>query len=464
MESFDVIIIGAGPGGYVLALDVARKGLSCALIEEGSTLGGTCLNVGCIPSKALLESSQLFTRLQKDGVHHGIEATELSFNLQTMMKRKNEVVKRLTTGIDVLMKTRQVEVIHGRGSLVEPGVVSIQGPKTRRIHAPKIVLATGSVPVEIPLLPFDGKKIVDSTQALSFEKVPQRLAVVGGGAVGLELGSVWSRLGSQVTILEALNHIVPSADEDASKALAKALRSQGMTIRTGCRVVGSQVHNKGVKLALDGQKGQDELAVDCVLVAVGRIPNTASVLGTLQQQITMDGKKIAVNASMETSVSGIYALGDLIHGPMLAHKAEEDALILSAHLTGETTPPWGGPLPAVVYTHPELAWAGSTERELQEQNRPFKVAKFPFAANGRALAQGEHEGFVKLLSSPEDERLLGACIFGPGASELIAEAVSVMAFGGCAEDIALTVHAHPTLSETLREAALEQAGRPLHRG
>ena len=464
MESFDLIVVGAGPGGYVLALDAARKGLSCALIEERPTLGGTCLNVGCIPSKALLESSQLFHRLQNDGTHHGIEATELSINLDAMMARKDEVVKRLTTGIDALMKKRQVEVIHGTGHLVEPGVVTVQSQQKRTLQAPKIVLATGSLPVEIPILPFDGKRIVDSTQALSFTKVPKRLAVVGGGAVGLELGSVWSRLGSQVTILEALDRIVPSADEDASKALSKSLQSQGITIRTGCRVLGSQVHSRGVKLALEEQEKKEELAVDCVLVAVGRIPNTASVLGTLDQQITMDGKKIAVNASMETSVPGIYAIGDLIHGPMLAHKAEEDALILSAHLSGETTPPWGGPLPAVVYTHPELAWVGSTEHELQKQGRPFKVAQFPFAANGRALAQGEHEGFVKLLSSPEDERLLGACILGPGASELIAEVVSVMAFGGCAEDIAFTVHAHPTLSETLREAALEQAGRPLHRG
>ena len=477
-RKFDVVVIGGGPGGYALALDCGRRGLRTVVVEERKDMGGTCLNVGCIPSKALLESSELFYRIRHDAAGHGIlldqSAPGPELNLKTMMARKQSVVERLTGGVASLMKARNVEVLHGRGLLTGPGEVSFTAAENDlpdlKLTSSRIILATGSRPASLPHLPFDGKRILDSTDALSLEKVPGSMAVIGAGAVGLELGSIWSRLGTDVTVIEAMDQILPGCDLQAARSLTKALKNQGMKILTGALVESAQVSSRKVKLEVGtGNRRTDNatpgiLSVDKVLVAVGRRANLDSALGAgIDPARTSDGRFFIVDENFTTSIPGVYAIGDLSGNPMLAHKAEEEALALAAILAGEAKPPWGGPVPAIVYTEPELAWAGESEESLKAAGRKYIKGQFPFAANGRALASGSADGFVKLLSSPDDSRLLGAVIVGRGASELISEAVTVMAMGGCADDIALTVHGHPTQSEAVREAALALSGRPLHR-
>ena len=468
---YDVIVIGAGPAGYVTALECGRRGMKTALVDDKEALGGTCLNIGCIPSKALLESSEMYFRLVDRGGEHGIVLGEKGVRLDigAMMARKDAVVGKLTGGIAALMKARKVEVIRGLGRVETGGTVRVEavqgssggGAGGRLLSAPRIVLAAGSRPTELPILPFDGKRVIDSTGALALDRVPKSLAVIGGGAVGLELGSVWSRLGAKVTVIEALDRIVPGADTQVSRALAAALKGQGLEIRTGVRLEGAEVGSRRVKLMLSGD---ESLSVERVLAAVGRRAELDSPLGAgVVPKRSGDGRFFAVDENFATSVEGLYAVGDVAGGPMLAHKAEEDGMILAAHLAGEARPPWGGPVPGIVYTEPEAAWAGESEDSLKAAGKGFAKGVFPFAANGRALASDAAEGFVKLLSTPGDGRLLGASIVGRGASELIMQAVSVMAMGGSAEDIALTVHGHPTLSEAGREAALALIGRPLHR-
>ena len=481
---YDVIVIGAGPAGYVTALECGRRGMKTALVDDKEALGGTCLNIGCIPSKALLESSEMYFRLVDRGGEHGIVLGEKGVRLDigAMMARKDAVVGKLTGGIAALMKARKVEVIRGLGRVEAGGTVRVEavegssggagggrggdagsggGAGGRLLSAPRIVLAAGSRPTELPILPFDGKRVIDSTGALALDRVPKSLAVIGGGAVGLELGSVWGRLGAKVTVIEALDRIVPGADTQVSRALAAALKGQGLEIRTGVRLEGAEVGSRRVKLMLSGD---ESLSVERVLAAVGRRAELDSPLGAgVVPKRSGDGRFFAVDENFATSVEGLYAVGDVAGGPMLAHKAEEDGMILAAHLAGEARPPWGGPVPGIVYTEPEAAWAGESEDSLKAAGKGFVKGVFPFAANGRALASDAAEGFVKLLSTPGDGRLLGASIVGRGASELIMQAVSVMAMGGSAEDIALTVHGHPTLSEAAREAALALIGRPLHR-
>ena len=469
----DVIVIGGGPGGYVLALECARRGMKTALVDEGEALGGTCLNVGCIPSKALLESSELYYRMRNETGIHGIELDEGALNLdvKAMMNRKSAVVAKLTGGIASLMKARQVEVIKGKGTVSGPDMVKVGA--SRELKAPKIVLATGSLSSELTHLPFDGKRVLNSTDALSLTKVPKSLAVIGAGAVGLELGSVWSRLGAEVTVIEAMKQVIPGADAAAARTLASSLKKQGLGILTGATVESAKVSSRKISLSIrksgkkQGQKEQGELEnldVEKVLVAVGRRANINSALGAgINPERTADGRFLKVDENYTTSVPGLFAIGDLVGNPMLAHKAEEEALALSALFAGEAHPPWCGPVPGIVYTEPELAWAGESEESLKASGMDYIKGQFSYGANARALAAEAGEGFVKLLSSPGDEKLLGAVILGRGASELIAEAVSVMAMGGCAEDIALTIHGHPTLSEITKEAALVLSGRPLHR-
>ena len=468
---YDVIVIGAGPAGYVTALECGRRGMKTALVDDKEALGGTCLNIGCIPSKALLESSEMYFRLVDRGGEHGIVLGEkgVRLDIAAMMSRKDAVVGKLTGGIAALMKARKVEVIRGLGRVEAGGTVRVEavqgssggGSGGRLLSAPRIVLAAGSRPTELPILPFDGKRVIDSTGALALDRVPKSLAVIGGGAVGLELGSVWSRLGAKVTVIEALDRIVPGADTQVSRALTAALKGQGLEIRTGVRLEGAEVGSRRVKLMLSGD---ESLSVERVLAAVGRRAELDSSLGTgVVPKRSGDGRFFAVDENFATSVEGLYAVGDVAGGAMLAHKAEEDGMILAAHLAGEARPPWGEPVPGIVYTEPEAAWAGESEDSLKAAGKGFAKGVFPFAANGRALASDAAEGFVKLLSTPGDGRLVGASIVGRGASELIMQAVSVMAMGGSAEDIALTVHGHPTLSEAGREAALALIGRPLHR-
>lgn len=477
-HDFDVVIIGAGPGGYALALDCGRRGLKVALVEERDKLGGTCLNIGCIPSKALLESSELYYRLTSEAPSHGILLKEaglgLDVDLKAMMARKDQIIETLTGGIAKLMKARDVKVFQGRGTVIASGKVTVSSGDNSRteteIHAPKIVLATGSVAFPLSHMPFDGKRILSSTEALSMTKVPKSLAVIGAGAVGLELGSVWSRLGASVTVIEAMDQIVPGCDAQASRTLKAALKKQGITIKTGSLVDSAEISSRKVRLSIRkksdaaGDDPADSIDVEKVLVAVGRRANLDSALSAgIDPLRTADGQFFVVDEGYATSIPGIYAIGDLIGNPMLAHKAEDEALSLAAILAGAPPLPWGGPIPGIIYTEPELAWAGETEDSLKASGTPFQKGYFPYAANARALAAEASEGFVKLLSSPGDTRLLGAVMVGKGSSELISEAVSIMAMGGCAGDIALTVHAHPSLSEITKEAALDLIGRPLHR-
>jgi len=466
----DVIVIGGGPGGYVLALECARRGMKTALVDDGEALGGTCLNVGCIPSKALLESSEFYFRMKNEAGIHGIVLDEgvLNFDVKTMMKRKSAVVKKLTGGIASLMKARKVEVIRGTGTVAGPNLVRVE--PSRKLLAQRIVLATGSRPSELTHLPFDGKRIVNSTDALSLTKVPKSLAVIGAGAVGLELGSVWSRLGAQVTVIEAMKQIIPGADTTAARTLASSLKKQGLGILTGAMVESAKVSSRKISLSIrksgkeQEQADVETLDVEKVLVAVGRRANIDSALEMgVNPERTADGRFLKVDNNYATSVPGLFAIGDLVGNPMLAHKAEEEALALAALFAGEAHPPWSGPVPGIVYTEPELAWAGESEESLKASGTAYIKGQFSYGANARALAAEAGEGFVKLLSSPGDEKLLGAVIIGRGASELIAETVSVMAMGGCAEDIALTIHGHPTLSEITKEAAMALSGRPLHR-
>jgi dihydrolipoamide dehydrogenase len=468
-ENIDLIVIGAGPGGYVLALESARRGLSVTLVDERETLGGTCLNVGCIPSKALLESSELFARIADASKEHGIDVDPPKLNMKGMMKRKNAVVEKLTSGVAGLMKARGVTVIRGRGLVTAPGTVKVDTDgNTKEFKSDRICLATGSVPAELPFLPFDGKRVVDSTGALGFDKVPGRLVVIGAGAIGLELGSVWARLGSRVTVVEAMPQILPEADAQVARTLTMSLKKQGLDIRTGTAVTAAEVTARQVAVDIEtdpGKGGRPEtLKADRVLVAVGRKTALESALGDgAVPDRTPDGRFFAVDGTYRTSVPGLYAIGDVIPGPMLAHKAEEEGSALAAILAGDVPAPRDTPIPGIVYTEPEAAWVGDSEESLKTSGKKYEKGSFPFAANGRSLAAGSAEGFVKILTEPGDRRLLGVHIVGPRASELIAEAVTVLAFGGSAEDIALTVHGHPTLSEVTKEAALAAIGRPLHR-
>jgi dihydrolipoamide dehydrogenase len=463
METFDLAVIGAGPGGYVAAIRAAQLGLRVALIEKEPSLGGTCLNVGCIPSKALLESSELYYRARHAFADHGITAGAVGFDLAKMMARKNRVVEELTTGIGLLMKKNKIKVLRGSGRLAGPKRVAVRGQEgEQEIEAGHIVLAMGSVPVELPFLPFDGR-IVSSTEALAFESVPGHLVVVGAGAVGLELGSVWSRLGAQITVIEMLPAVVPFADRQVSKALEKALTKQGLAFRLSSRVEGAEVDGDRIRVTIRSEKGESEpITCDRLLVAVGRRPATRGAgLEEAGVRLEQNGR-VAVNDRLETGLAGVYAIGDLVRGPMLAHKAEEEGVAVAERIAGKPGHVNYRAIPNVVYTSPEVAQVGLTEEEAKAQGLPYKAGRYYFKSNGRAKCMGEEEGLVKVLSHQETDRLLGIHILGPRASEMIAEAVTAFEFGGSAEDVARTVHAHPTLSEAVKEAALAVERRQIH--
>jgi dihydrolipoamide dehydrogenase len=463
-NSFDLVIIGAGPGGYVCAIRAAQLGLKTALVEKRHALGGTCLNVGCIPSKALLESSDLYEAAREQAAAHGIVLAEVGLNLETMLTRKSAVVKELTDGVAMLMKKNKVTVLNGRGMLVAPGKVVVAGDGgDTEIEAKSICLAMGSEAIELPFLPFDGDRVVSSTEALDFSTVPKRLVVIGAGAVGLELGSVWRRLGAEVTVIEMLPTITPFADRQMSKALQRALADQGMVFHMETRVIAGKVLKKSVKLTIENAKGEtEEISCDKVLVAVGRRPNTSGAgLETLGVALDEQGR-VAIDDDFRTSVDGVYAIGDLVRGPMLAHKAEEEGIALAEELAGLPGHVNYEAIPNVVYTEPELAMVGRTEAELKEAGLKFNTGRFQFRANGRAKSLGQETGMVKILADRETDRILGVHMVGPRVSELIAEAALAMEFGASAEDLARTSHAHPTLSEVVREAALAVDKRALH--
>lgn len=464
MERFDLVIIGSGPGGYVCAIRAAQLGLKTALVEQFSALGGTCLNVGCIPSKALLESSEFFEAARERASDHGVVVSDVGLDLSKMMARKTGIVTELTDGVAGLMKKNKVTVVTGRGVVTAPGRVTVHGGDGETaLETANICLATGSAPVELPFLPFDGERVVSSTEALEFTSVPTSLVVIGAGAVGLELGSVWRRLGAEVTVVEMLPTIAPFADKQMAGALQRALSGQGMGFRLETRVTAGKVTKKGVKLTLEDAKGgSEELSCDRVLVAVGRRPNTSSA-GLEAAGVALDGHgRVAIDDHFRTNVEGIFAIGDLVRGPMLAHKAEDEGVALAEQLAGKPGHVNYAVIPNVVYTEPELAMVGRTEAELKDAGIAFATGRFMFRANGRAKALGLLDGMVKILADKKTDRILGVHMVGPRVSELIAEAAVAMEFQASAEDLARTCHAHPTLSEVVKEAALAVDKRALH--
>ncbi len=465
-DELDLVVIGAGPGGYVAALRAAQLGLQVACIDRRATPGGTCLHVGCIPSKALLDSSELYRQAQTRLDRHGIKVGEVTLDLATMMRRKQQVVKTLTEGIGFLFKKNKVQWHQGTGRLAGVGKVLVTGAggSEQTLQTKNILVATGSEPIALPALPFDGTALVSSTEALSFESVPRHLIVVGGGYIGLELGSVWHRLGAKVTVVEFLPRIVPVADTEIGELLHKSLVQQGLSFHLETRVVSASLQ-AGQVIVNATHKGEDLLLQgDRVLVSVGRRPYTTGLgLETVGVELEERTGRIPVGKDFQTRTPGIYAIGDVIAGPMLAHKAEEEGIAVAELLAGQKPHVNYDTIPSVIYTHPEVASVGLTEDQLKADGRSYRVGRFPFAASGRAHALDDIQGRVKVLSDAKTDRLLGVHIIGPHASELIAECVAVMEFSGSAEDIARICHAHPTLSEAVREAAYAAAfGRGLN--
>src|ERR1041385_771337 len=464
MEKFDVVIIGSGPGGYIAAIRAGQLDLKTALVEKDKELGGTCLNVGCIPSKALLTSSDHFMFAKKEAQKHGIVIENATVDLNKMEQRKDKVVKKMNTGVRSLMKTNKVTTFEGLGSIAARGKVSIKGSdgNNQEIETKNIIIATGSVPVELPFAKFDGKTIVSSTEALCFTEAPKKLLVIGAGAIGLELGSVWSRLGSEVTVLEFLPRIAIGFDLELSNLLQRSLTAQGMTFHLETKVSAVKIDNG--RVTATATKGNEELKfeADKVLVSVGRKPFSEG-LGADKVGIELDEKKrIKVDKHFKTNVEGIYAIGDVIAGPMLAHKAENEGIACVERTAGKDGHINYDAIAGIIYTNPELAGVGMTEDMAKEKGIEYRVGKFPFRANGRAVANEDLEGKVKFVADAKTDRILGAHILQHAASELIAEAVSVIEFGGSSEDLSRTCHAHPTLSEAVKEAAMNVEKRALH--
>ncbi len=463
---FDVVVIGSGPGGYVAAIRAAQLGLKTCIVEKYPSLGGTCLNVGCIPSKALLESSELFAVARDKMADHGVVlGAEPGLDLAAMQARKARIVTELTDGVAGLMKKNKIQMIRGHGSLLDAHTVKVAGDeKQDTVTAANVILASGSKAVELPFLPFDDERVVNSTGALAFEEVPARLAVIGAGAVGLELGSVWRRLGAEVTVVEMLPQITPFADRQLAKALQRSLKGQGVDIRLKTRVTGAEVDEGGVTLTLEKDKAKEPESLRCdrVLVAVGRRPYHEG-MGLEAAGVELeDGGRVKVDGHLRTSLPGVYAIGDLVRGPMLAHKAEDEGVAVAERIAGKPGHVNYDAIPSIVYTEPELASVGLSEEAAKASKVKYKVGRFLFRANGRAKALGAEEGMVKILADAKTDRLLGVHMVGARASEMIAEAVVAMEFGGSAEDLARSVHAHPTLSEIVKEAAMAVDGRSIH--
>ena len=465
-NNFDIVVIGGGPGGYVCAIRASQLGLKTACIESRGALGGTCLNVGCIPSKSLLNLSENFHKAKKDFNQQGIEIDGIKLNIQKMMTNKNKSIQVLTKGVEFLFKKNKVTYFKGKGVLFSKNDVVIYESDNKRnnIKAKNIVIATGSTVTSLPSINIDEKNIVSSTGALSFDKVPKKLAVIGGGYIGLEMGSVWSRLGSEVTVIEYLDHITPGMDREISNEFQKILTKQGIKFKMGSRV--DTVKNKGSKVLItytDLKKSKKEnIEVDKVLVSVGRKPYTEG-LNLTKVGVKKDNQgRIEVNDKLQTSIKNIYAIGDVIKGPMLAHKAEEEGIAVAEILAGQAGHVNYDVIPGVIYTSPEVATVGKTEEQLKSENKSYKVGKFPFLANSRAKVNNETDGFVKILADSKTDKVLGVHIIGPHCGDMIAEMALAMEFGASSEDIARTCHAHPTHTEAIKEAALAVDKRPIH--
>jgi dihydrolipoamide dehydrogenase len=469
MDKLDLIVIGAGPGGYVCAFRAAQLGLKVALVEKRPTLGGTCLNVGCIPSKALLYSSEEFAFAKERAASHGIRLGGVGLDLEALMKRKNAVVQKLVGGVAQLAKARAITVVAGSARFASANTVEILGESGARssLTAAAIVIATGSVPVELPSMKFDGKAVVSSDEAISFDKVPGKLVVVGGGAIGVELGSVWARLGSEVAIVEFLPKILANYDDDVVRTFTRILQKQGLKIETGVKVTGlspAAGPGKSAPFVLTAERDGKalEFPADKVLVAVGRRPFTGG-LGLEKAGVELDGKgRVKVDSRLRTTAAGVWAIGDVVAGPMLAHKAEEDGVAVAEWIAGRAGHVNWDLVPGIVYTEPELAGVGLGEDAARAQSREVRVGKFNFAANGRAIASDATDGFAKIIADAKTDRILGAQIIGHGASELISEIVTHMEYGGSAEDLGRTIHAHPTLSEAVKEAGLAVSKAAIH--
>ena len=465
MDNFDLMVIGGGPGGYVCAIRAAQLGLKTACVESRGTLGGTCLNVGCIPSKSLLNLSENFNKAKKDFNQQGIEIDGIKLNIEKMMSNKNKSVQVLTKGVEFLFKKNKVTYIKGKGVLFSKNdVVVYDNNKKSNYKSKNIVIATGSEVASLPGIEIDEKNIISSTGALSLNKVPEKLAIIGGGYIGLEMGSVWSRLGSEVTVIEYLDHITPGMDREISNEFKKILTKQGIKFKMESKV--TSVKNSNSKVLInytDIKNSKDEIfEVDKVLVSVGRKPYTEG-LNLTKVGVKKDNKgRIEVNKNLQTSIKNIYAIGDVIKGPMLAHKAEEEGIAVAEILAGQAGHVNYDVIPGVVYTSPEVATVGKTEEQLKNEKKSYKVGKFPFLANSRAKVNNETEGFVKILADSKTDKVLGVHIIGPHCGDMIAEMALAMEFGASAEDIARTCHAHPTHTEAIKEAALAVDKRPIH--
>jgi dihydrolipoamide dehydrogenase len=461
-ESFDVIVIGAGPGGYVCAIRAAQLGMKVACVEKRATLGGTCLNIGCIPSKALLHSSEHFEEARHKLADHGVAiAGEVALDLKRMMARKGEVVTANVKGVEFLFRKNKVTWLKGEGRIVAPGKVAVNGEEHETKH---IVVASGSESIPLPGVEVDEKRIVTSTGGLELDQVPKHLVVIGGGYIGLELGSVWRRLGAEVTVVEFLDRIVPGMDGEVGKQFERILTRQGFKFRLKTKVTGARIGNEGVTLSVEPAEGgpAEEITADIVLVAIGRRPYTNG-LGLDAVGVALDERgRVTVDGHYATSLPGIWAIGDAITGPMLAHKAEEEGVAVAERIAGQAGHVNYEAIPGVVYTWPEVASVGRTEEQLKAEGVAYKSGKFPFTANARARAMGDTDGFVKILADAKTDRILGAHIIGPDAGTLVAELALAIEFGASAEDVARTSHAHPSLNEAVKEAALAVEGRALH--
>lgn len=472
-EKFDVIVIGGGPGGYVAAIRAAQLGLKTACIDnftgkDGKPApGGTCLNVGCIPSKALLDSSKHFYHLNHEYEDHGISVSDASIDIGKMIERKDGVVKKLTGGVSQLFKGNKITYYHGTGKLGAGRKVSVDAAdsdETHELEAKNVILASGSVPIEIPNVKYDGEHIIDNVGALDLTEAPKRLGVIGAGVIGLELGSVWKRLGSEVVLLEALEDFLAAVDQDIAKQAAREFKKQGLDIRLGTKVKSAKVKKDEVVVTLEDKDGESELTFDKLLVCVGRKAYTEGLLAEDSGVELLDNGQIKVDENSKTTASGVWAVGDCVRGPMLAHKASEEGIAVAELIAGKPAHIHFDTVPWVIYTDPEIAWVGKTQAQLEEAGVKYRAGSFPFAANGRALGGGTPAGLVKMLADEETDEILGVHIFGANASELISECVVAMEFQGASEDIARIVHAHPTLSEAVHEAALHLDGRAIHRG
>ena len=469
---YDIVVIGGGPGGYVAAIKASQLGLKTACVEfdEDSSgkvkLGGTCLNVGCIPSKSLLDSSYKFQQISESFDEHGIKVSKPSYDLSKMMQRKDEIITKLTGGVAHLFKHNKVESIHGKGKLISANEVEVTKAKGKKeiLKAKNIILATGSRPINIPSVPWNGTTVVGSSGALEFNKTPKKLAIIGAGVIGLELGSVWSRLGAHVDIYEAEKSLLPMLDDDISRLIDREFRKQNLNIHLGSFVKGSKKSRKGVSLEIEIDGKVNSVDYEKVIVAVGRRPFTENLLSE-SINLSLDEKGfVPVNEFCQTSIDKVYAVGDIVRGPMLAHKAMEEGVMVAERIAGKRMEVNYDLVPSVIYTHPEIAWVGKTEKDLKAENIDYKKGSFPFSASGRALASGDSVGFVKMLADKETDEVLGVQIFGNSASEILQQGLIGMEFSASSEDFGLTMFSHPTVSEALHEAALAVNKQAIHIG